>query len=49
MMSLSEYRRKRALQLNAVIDKRCARKLELGLGWSDCTEVFEYKLCLLIL
>lgn len=42
MMSLSEFRRKRALQLNAIIDKRCSRKLEQGLGWSDQTEVYEF-------
>lgn len=40
MMSLSEYRRKKALHMNATIDKRLSRKLELNLGWSDQTEVF---------
>jgi hypothetical protein len=40
MVSLSEYRRKRNLARNVQIDKRCARKLELSLGWADQTEVF---------
>ena len=39
MMTLSEYRRKKALHLNAVIEKRLSRKLEQNLGWSDQTEV----------
>ena len=40
MMPLSEYRRKKAQHMNTVIDKRCSRKLEFNLGWSDQTEVF---------
>lgn len=40
MISLSEYRRKKALHMNATIDKRLSRKLEYNLGWSDKTEVF---------
>jgi hypothetical protein len=40
MMPLSEYRRKKAQHMNTAIDKRCSRKLEFNLGWSDQTEVF---------
>jgi hypothetical protein len=40
MVSLSEYRRKRNAARNTQIDKRCQRKFELNLGWSDQTEVF---------
>jgi len=38
MVSLSDYRRKRNAARNTQIDKRCQRKFELNLGWSDQTE-----------
>ena len=42
MVPLSEYRRKRNFARNVQIDKRCSRKLELNLGWSDQTEVVHH-------
>src|SRR5271154_5224276 len=47
MISLSDYRRKKNLARNTQIDKRCSRKLDLNVGWSDQTEVFHLFLLLI--
>jgi hypothetical protein len=49
MVPLSEYRRKRNFARSVQIDKRCLRKSELNLGWSDQTEVVHHLSLLLTL